>query len=294
MLYHVLNEANIGSLRGFSLKFRMVSGTIRGNERDYVRKLSEHSTRVVRMGTDYLLVFDLTERDYFLANKIIDNPGGGLTFFEDLVRLATPRGNDPPILQALNLFLERSLDSGIDDADTAAPLHLLEWLSDGEQSFLGRMCLFALLGDRESLILLDEPEVHFNDYWKRQIVYLIDKVLQRNSSHALITTHSSITLTDVPKRDIIVLDRKELYTSDAFNPSIETLAADPSDIIVHVFGAPQATGAKSIDLIRQALSNRPGQSTTERRVRLNELREQVGVGYWSYRIRKELLEMESR
>jgi len=42
-------------------------------------------------------------------------------------------------------------------------------LSDGERSFLGRLCLMPLLRDSEALVLLDEPEVHFkttgNDTW---------------------------------------------------------------------------------------------------------------------------------
>src|SRR5207247_651741 len=101
-----------------------------------------------------------------------------------------PNNTNPPLLREVNLFLERTaeLDPITNEIAEPPPLLLLNWLSDGEQSFLGRMCLFSLLGKTESLILLDEPEVHFNDYWKRQIVALIDKVLRGRTSHALITT----------------------------------------------------------------------------------------------------------
>jgi predicted ATPase len=41
---------------------------------------------------------------------------------------------------------------------------MFDELSDGEQVFLGRMALFYLMQGRDdALILLDEPESHFND-----------------------------------------------------------------------------------------------------------------------------------
>jgi predicted ATP-binding protein involved in virulence len=171
-------------------------------------------------------------------------------------------------------------------------LHLLEWLSDGEQSFLGRLCLFTLLGTTEALILLDEPEVHFNDYWKRQIVYLLDAALTGRQSHVLITSHSSITLTDVPREDIMILQRDANFTSHASHPGMQTFAADPSDIMVHVFGAPVAAGAQSVARIETALKAEPGQDPSTRREELQKLLDIVGPGYWSYRIRRELLGME--
>ena len=171
-------------------------------------------------------------------------------------------------------------------------MHLFEWLSDGEQSFLGRLCLFSLLGETEALILLDEPEVHFNDYWKRQIVRLLDQSLEGRHSHVLISTHSSITLTDVPSEDIVVLDRGINYTSHSFKPRMQTFAADPSDIMVHVFGAPQAAGAQSVARIQQVLTPSSGQDPQDRQKELKHLLNQVGPGYWSYRIRRELQGIE--
>jgi predicted ATP-binding protein involved in virulence len=154
------------------------------------------------------------------------------------------------------------------------------------------MCLLSLLGATEALILLDEPEVHFNDYWKRQIVYLLDEVLRGRHSHVLMATHSSIVLTDVASEDIIVLNRDGPYTTQAFNPSIRTFAADPSDILVHVFGAPQASGEQSMTRLQQILDGLAGVDPAEQRKRLEALLDVVGPGYWSYRIRRALQDIE--
>src|SRR5437899_7072567 len=59
-------------MHGFSLKFRMNEGTTLEPERDYVYRLKEAATYSVRQGTDYLLMFDLTENDYDRADKILE------------------------------------------------------------------------------------------------------------------------------------------------------------------------------------------------------------------------------
>ncbi len=300
LLGGVLSEAKISAFRGFSLKFRMNQGTTDDEDREYVNLLQSVATQSLRLGTDYLLVFDLTEQDHTHARTILEKATSeastviesarGLRFFERLARLAQSSALKPAILREVNLFFERfpERDPQANEVKEYSPLLLFDWLSDGEQSFLGRMCLFSLLGDTEALILLDEPEVHFNDYWKRQIVFLIDKVLRGRLSHALITTHSSITLTDAPRNHIVILDRGDIYTSTTYRPGINTYAADPSDIIVSVFGSPQAAGAQSVSRVQEVFNMRdPGSKKEE----LKRLLDVVGPGYWRYRIRRELLLM---
>ena len=289
----VLDEAKIGAIQGFSLKFRLNQGVTSVSDRDTVRRMARHATRALQLGADYLLVFDLSGREHSLSQEIVEEFSDGLWLFETLARLASARADQPAVLREVNLFLERPIPRPrARTTRELPPLHLLEWLSDGEQSFLGRLCLFSLLGQTEALILLDEPEVHFNDYWKRQIVYLIDQALAGRHNHALISTHSSITLTDVPSEDIVILDRGANYTSHSSHPPMQTFAADPSDILVHVFGAPQASGEHSVSHIRRIIDTPSSQDPNERREALQHLLAQVGPGYWSYRIRQELVAIE--
>lgn len=85
-----------------------------------------------------------------------------------------------------------------------------EWLSDGERVFLGRTALFQLLaGQDDALFLLDEPETHFNDIWKREIVDIIDDSLRGDASEVILATHSSIALTDVFDEEIELLRKKD-------------------------------------------------------------------------------------
>ena len=96
---------------------------------------------------------------------------------------------------------------------------LFDELSDGEQVYLERMALFHLLeGESDALLLLDEPEVHFNDKWKREIVDIVDSVLRDRANDVLIATHSSITLTDVFNDEIILFDKTDGQSVPPRNP----------------------------------------------------------------------------
>jgi len=217
--------------------------------------------------------------------RLLKKHSSALALFE---QLADWYSQESPLLTKVNLFLERAKTE-----EQVSPLHTWEWLSDGERSFLGRMCLFMLFGDVESLILLDEPEVHFNDYWKRHIVDTIHQILvSKNTSHRshlLIATHSSISLSDVAKEDVVVLRRSGMLTDTMSMPSIQTFGADPSDIMVHVFDAPHAMGQHSVNEIEQWLGEAYQTPETKRRRFLEEKLKQVSPGYWAYRIRREMI-----
>lgn len=135
-------------------------------------------------------------------------------------------------------------------------LLLYDWLSDGEQEFLGRMSLFHLLkGRNDALIILDEPETHFNDVWKRRVVDIIDDSLRNNASEVLISTHSSIALTDVFETEITLLRKNSLDGTIAVvrQPAINTFGASPSEIMRYIFDAPDTVGQRATEFLDMLL-----------------------------------------
>ena len=219
VLDEVLKATKIQRLCGFSLRFRM--NQTPPDHEGIQQRLGQYATRIINVGAEYLLVFDFSRSNN--AKEILDESGGALSLLQFLVSLAGS-GPEKRILAGVNIFLERPVVDGALNPELP-PLHLFDWLSDGEQTFLGRMCLFTLFGESDALILLDEPEVHFNDYWKRRVVHHIDRVFAaskantssdsvavRRSSHILISTHSSIALSDVYSQDIFRLERDGIRT----------------------------------------------------------------------------------
>jgi ABC-type multidrug transport system ATPase subunit len=286
-------KIKIDGFVGFSLRFRKTHQPVYVGDWDDVEELARIATRRLRLGTDYLLVFDLKNQNNLIPQKIIDKFFSGLNLFKKLARLANINTDGQSVLREVDIFVERPSKTKHPEANVdSSPLHLLKWFSDGERNFLARMCLLRLISATESLILLDEPEVHFNDLWKRQIVQFLDETLKQCHSHVLITTHSSITLTDVAREDVIVLDRNGSYTDTAINPAIRTLAADPSDIMVHVFGAPHPAGEASVERIERELEALANCNPEQKQQALEGLLSVVAQGYWSYRIRRELSVIE--
>lgn len=283
----VLKHAQLQGMQGFSLRFRFHEDAATSDERDVLRRLKQHATRALRLGSERLLVFDLSDQGPDRAAQILEEWAGGLNLFRALAQLHDYNDLGERGLQEVSIFLERPT---MDTQNEQPPLHLFDWLSDGEKSFLGRMCLFTLLEEQDSLVLLDEPEVHFNDYWKRQIVYLLDQIMKGQRSHVLLATHSSITLSDVTAEHVAVLKRRTTHTEDYDIAPIRTYAAEPGEILVEVLGAPHAAGEKSVQEIERAISDRQLPRDL-RRKRLKQLLAEVNPGFWAYRIREALSEL---
>lgn len=301
-LQPVLDSLGLDQLVGFSIKLRNRPGFLSDTQQHIIERLQRAANRQVRHEGDLLLVFDMAQQpvnppsedaeSIFSIYAAEDSDDVPIELFRQLSILSAkkPYGDLP--LQAVNLFLRRNVappgEGHAEEPTTLPMLQQFEWLSDGERSFLARMALFALFRTDNLLILLDEPEVHFNDVWKREIVRMLDTIMSGKKSHALITTHSSIALSDVKPENIMKLERVEMDVV-ARRPLFETFGADPGDILVHVFGAPRPAGQYSADKISEILDGaRKGQIDREQ---LGRHLKGVAPGYWSYRIRRQLIQM---
>jgi ABC-type Mn2+/Zn2+ transport system ATPase subunit len=149
-------------------------------------------------------------------------------------------------------------------------------LSDGEFEFLGRMALFMLLRQRESLFLLDEPETHFNDVWKRELVDILAEILADQSSAVLLTTHSSIIVSDVSNDQVTLLKKDEQGITRVVDLTSPTLGADPSEIMISVLEAPDSTGVSGLEYLDSQLRR---EWTPADQQELEELIRKTGPGY---------------
>jgi len=287
-LRDVVGSLGLQSFSGFSLRFRLHKALSPFETFD---ALVPFATRHIQQGNDHLLVFDLSS-DSELPSRLISDAaiGGSLGLFAKLDRLLEPDPSGEPTLQQVNVFLERRVPDATEDADESRGglpgVFLLDWLSDGEQSFLGRMAMLAMLDTEDSLILLDEPEVHFNDYWKREIVVLLDVVMKGHTNHLLIATHSSIVLSDVTEAHLVSLVRTDEGVAEQVEFTAPTFGADPSTIMVHVFDTGTAVGAFSGQYIASALDRND-------EAELRDLLDYVGVGYWQFRILNRLEKLDA-
>lgn len=162
-----------------------------------------------------------------------------------------------------------------------------EDLSDGEQMVLGRMSLLLLLSKQHGgLLLLDEPETHFNDSWKREIIDIVDdNILKTTGAHVVVATHTSIALTDAFASEIIRLIRSDGKAE--FKPvAFATFGAEPGRIMLNVFDMPEAIGSRAEEVLRILLEETEWQG---RRQLLEHVVGEIGGGWPRARLR-EILE----
>jgi hypothetical protein len=158
-------------------------------------------------------------------------------------------------------------------------LILYDWLSDGERMFLGRFAIIYLLQEEnDAFIILDEPETHFNDVWKRRLMKFVYRSLGERLSEILISTHSSLVLRDVPSSQVILLFKNEKGTTDIVDFRNPTFGADADEIITSVLDPGQNDDSYSDDEITKALERGKPEE-------LKSLLEEVSPGYWRFRIR---------
>lgn len=188
------------------------------------------------------------------------------------------------LLEGLELFVRRAekpVEEEFDALDDVGVLRYSE-LSDGERMVLGRWALFHLLSNQDdALLLLDEPETHFNDAWKREIVSVVDDAMGPDASQVLIATHSAIVLSDVFD-DEVVLIRKANGQSTTSPVADRTFATDPSALMMTVFDADDSIGARAqrrIEGFMQAAGAKTNPSLEDVR-QLQALIRRLGTGFY--------------
>lgn len=187
-------------------------------------------------------------------------------------------------LENIELFIRRHdkpEEESLTDLSDPGVLRLSE-LSDGERLVLARWALFHLLARQDdALLLLDEPETHFNDAWKREIVQVVDTAMGADASQVLIATHSAIVLSDVFD-DEVVLIRKVDGRSTADAVSDRTFATDPSALMMTVFGADDSIGARAqqrIEAFLRAAAQKADPTADDVR-QLQALIRRLGTGFY--------------
>lgn len=179
-----------------------------------------------------------------------------------------------------------------------------ETLSDGELGLIRRASLITLLKeikDKKYLVLLDEPETHFNENWKRHFIHLIKSELKDTKHDIFIATHSAMLLTDVKKQ--------ELYHFKLVNNKIKTYpiifntyAANIIDIVRAYFDLDSDIGEDAKENVKKLLlgvkelkdnyQQDDFLSIEEQLNNIKELLPDVGPGEWRWKLRareKELM-----
>jgi len=112
-------------------------------------------------------------------------------------------------------FFERHYSTALE-----LPFMTMRWpsLSAGEESLIAYFSrLFAILKDIRSdnvLMLIDEGDLYFHPEWQRDYVHFLleflnSELIRPNGIHLILTTHSPFIISDLPRENIILLEKSE-------------------------------------------------------------------------------------
>lgn len=130
---------------------------------------------------------------------------------------------------------------------------LLKEMSDGEHQLLHSLGLCLLFRNTNSLILLDEPETHFNPAWRASFISRLRSCLQGlagTSQEMLITTHSPFLISDSKPEKVLVFDKNaDTGAVSIAHPEYNTLGASINKITMTTFGKLETIGGHAQDLL---------------------------------------------
>lgn len=87
-----------------------------------------------------------------------------------------------------------------------------------------------------TLLLIDEPEVHLHPQGITELVHIIDWLCEEYSSSCIMATHSAVIIQELLSRNVIVMDR-ELDGSPIIRPmTLESMGENLTTITQEIFG----------------------------------------------------------
>lgn len=246
------------------------------SQRRFLSRMYDLATLPLNYWGEQQWVYDLSQKDATSGNTTLERLAEELLrypfqFFQMLTTL-----QDIGAIHSVNLVLEYTPPK---KDSNARRVLLADYLSDGEFAFLSRMALIYLLQEKECLFLLDEPEIHFNDDWKRNLVDSIERALAGTQSEVILTSHASIVLTDAYPDEIILLT---YYGQEDTIPL--TFAAEQGEVLRMLFESERSVGRRAMRHVQQIIDDQ----SPDKVEKLNRLLDQVGPGYYRFKIVKEL------
>lgn len=107
-------------------------------------------------------------------------------------------------------------------------------LSSGEHAMLRFAVQASGAIEQGSLLLLDEPETHLHPNFVSDLIAILDSLLQSTGSIAIIATHSSYVVREVPRQRVNILTIKDGEIS-VDRPRVQTFGANIDTISQFIF-----------------------------------------------------------
>lgn len=168
----------------------------------------------------------------------------------------------------LDYYISKNV-TALDGTEESIQL-LMKNLSDGEQQFLHTLGICLMLKDKTALLLLDEPETHFNPGWRSKFMRTLQKSLEASQSDNLmreivITSHSPFIISDCFPDKVIIFEKGK-QPKNARDTNLRTYGTSIDIIMESIFKKNNTIGDLSrneIEEIQEKIKNKKSLSGNE-------------------------------
>jgi len=156
-------------------------------------------------------------------------------------------------------FLDYMILKKIEGEDEPKELLLREF-SDGEHQFIHSMGICLMLKDRRTLLLLDEPETHFNPGWRAKFIKVLNDSIRAGGTNnflkdILLTSHSPFIISDCLPNNVIFFkknkENKKVEAKSARSLNFNTYGTSVEIILDELFEYNQSIGDWSNEKLKE-------------------------------------------
>jgi restriction system-associated AAA family ATPase len=179
------------------------------------------------------------------------------------------------VFHFLDFYIMKELKKTGDSKDL-----LLRSFSDGEHQFIHTMGICLLLKDKRALLLLDEPETHFNPSWRAKFIKILNDSITAgnpNSSDGggsnvhllkdiLLTSHSPFIISDCLPDNVILFEKDKDGNTTALKASelgIETYGTSVNLLTNRIFKNKETIGKYAISRLNEFKKRFDGSEDTQ-------------------------------
>lgn len=212
----LVDDRRYGTIKAWANKLRTLE--------DVLSSAIEFDTAAVKLKQEAILE-DVIGDDPFDQAQVFELGGEAKL---DRYLAISPR-DDVINIPALQRHVD--MDGGVAFFRDGSPVEL----SSGQRLFCYIVVNVLGVMRRNSLVVVDEPELFLHPTLEIQFVSMLKQLLRTYGSKALVATHSVVTVREVPSRCVHVFDN----TDDGLrisNPPFETFGGDVQRISSYVFG----------------------------------------------------------
>lgn len=106
----------------------------------------------------------------------------------------------------------------------------LEKMSTGEKILLCRLFFILANIQKNSLIIIEEPELHLNYSWVKQLISIITILYKNYNSHFFISTHNHAFINNLFQNNILIVEKEGIN-----HPNRNTFLANERSINLELF-----------------------------------------------------------